>query len=71
MQQREWYMLIFLGSINPDRTCGIKYDKTKASIKALVSLEIVLLTTLGKVLVYQAIEDTQLFSRQGRSHVPQ
>ena len=53
--------LIF-GSRISDRTCDIKYDKSKTSIKTLVSPEIVLLATLGKVLDHQAIRDTQLFS---------
>lgn len=49
--------LIF-GSRISDRTSDIKYDKSKTSIITLVSLEIVLLATLGKVLDHQAIRDT-------------
>lgn len=49
--------LIF-GSRISDRTSDIKYDKSKTSIITLVSLEMVLLATLGKVLDHQAIRDT-------------
>lgn len=49
--------LIFWSRIS-DRTSDIKYDKSKTSIITLVSLEIVLLATLGKVLDHQAIRDT-------------
>ena len=49
--------LIF-GSRISDRTSDIKCDKSKTSIITLVSLEIVLLATLGKVLDHQAIRDT-------------
>lgn len=76
MQQYEWYMLNFyfnqlwyLESRISDKTCDVKYDKSKASITALASAERVLLTTHHRVLDFQTIGDTTIFSSK-KDHMP-